>query len=127
MAEGEQHHQLRITRARYECDVARRRFMLVDPANRLVAAGLEAEWNAYLSALATAKDELGRFRAENARSTYRGHASPTERCTARRSGRRARADRADPVEETALGDRAVKPYSALESPVSRQGRAAKRA
>lgn len=64
IAESEQHHQLRITRARYECDVARRRFMLVDPANRLVAAGLEAEWNAYLSALAAAEDELDRFRAE---------------------------------------------------------------
>lgn len=38
--------------------------MLVDPANRLVAAGLEAEWNAHLSELAAAEDELGRFRAE---------------------------------------------------------------
>jgi hypothetical protein len=37
--------------------------MLVDPANRLVAAGLEAEWNAHLSALAAAEDELGRFRS----------------------------------------------------------------
>ena len=42
------HHQLRISRARYESDLARRRFMLVDAANRLVAAGLEAEWNAAL-------------------------------------------------------------------------------
>jgi len=64
IAESEQHHRLRITRAQYECDVARRRFMFVDPANRLVAAGLEAEWNAHLSALAAAEDELGRFRAE---------------------------------------------------------------
>jgi Recombinase/Recombinase zinc beta ribbon domain len=48
VAQSEQHHQLRITRARYESDFARRRFMLVDPANRLVAAGLEAEWNARL-------------------------------------------------------------------------------
>ena len=31
IAESEQHHQLRITRARYESDAARRRFMLVDP------------------------------------------------------------------------------------------------
>jgi hypothetical protein len=64
IAESEQHHRLRITHAQYECDVARRRFMFVDPANRLVAAGLEAEWNAHLSALAAAEDELGRFRAE---------------------------------------------------------------
>lgn len=64
VCECEQHHQLRITRARYESDVARRRFMLVDPANRLVAAGLEAEWNACLAALAAAEDELARFRAK---------------------------------------------------------------
>ncbi|HEX3396295.1 MAG TPA: recombinase family protein [Steroidobacteraceae bacterium] len=64
LAESEQHHQLRITRARYESDTARRRFMLVDPANRLVAAGLEAEWNAHLSELAAAEDELVRFRSE---------------------------------------------------------------
>jgi len=64
IAGSEQHHQLRITRARYENDAARRRFMLVDPANRLVAAGLEAEWNTRLSELATAEDELARFRSE---------------------------------------------------------------
>ena len=61
-AQGEHHHQLRITRARYESDSARRRFMLVDPANRLVAAGLEAEWNARLSELAAAEAELACFR-----------------------------------------------------------------
>ena len=61
-AQGEHHHQLRITRARYESDTARRRFMLVDPANRLVAAGLEAEWNARLSELTAAEAELARFR-----------------------------------------------------------------
>ncbi len=37
--------------------------MLVDAANRLVAAGLEAEWNARLSELAAVEDELVRFRA----------------------------------------------------------------
>ena len=61
-AQSEHHHQLRITRARYESDAARRRFMLVDPANRLVAAGLEAEWNARLSELGAAEAELARFR-----------------------------------------------------------------
>ena len=34
-----------VERARYECDLARRRFMKVDPDNRLVADTLEAEWN----------------------------------------------------------------------------------
>lgn len=61
-AQGEQHHQLRITRARYESDAARRRFMLVDPANRLVAAGLEAECNSRLSELAATEAELVKFR-----------------------------------------------------------------
>jgi DNA invertase Pin-like site-specific DNA recombinase len=64
IAASEQQYQLRITRARYESDVARRRFMLVDPANRLVAAGLEAEWNARLTELAAAEDALTRFRSE---------------------------------------------------------------
>jgi DNA invertase Pin-like site-specific DNA recombinase len=64
IGESEQHHQLRITGARYESDCARRRFMLVDPANRLVAAGLEAEWNKRLSDLAAVEEELARFRAD---------------------------------------------------------------
>jgi recombinase/recombinase-like zinc beta ribbon protein len=64
VAQREQHHQLRVNRARYESDCARRRFMLVDPANRLVAAGLEAEWNTRLGELATAEEELARFHAE---------------------------------------------------------------
>ena len=37
--------------------------MLVDAANRLVAAGLEAEWNARLSELAAVEEELARFHA----------------------------------------------------------------
>ena len=61
IAESEQHYQLRITRARYESDAARRRFMLVDPANRLVAATLEAEWNARLAEQTAAEAELVRF------------------------------------------------------------------
>jgi len=44
--------------------MARRRFLMVDPANRLVAASLEAEWNARLSELTTAEEELVRFRSE---------------------------------------------------------------
>jgi len=37
--------QLRIERARYEADLARRRFYAVDPENRLVSRNLEREWN----------------------------------------------------------------------------------
>lgn len=45
-----------VERARYEMQCAQRRYMLVDPANRLVADSLEAEYNAKLHALAEAED-----------------------------------------------------------------------
>jgi DNA invertase Pin-like site-specific DNA recombinase len=51
------HH---VERARYEVDLARRRFMKVDPENRLVADELEAEWNRKLRALTEAQDEATR-------------------------------------------------------------------
>jgi DNA invertase Pin-like site-specific DNA recombinase len=56
----EQADQLRskhVERARYEADLARRRFMQVDPENRLVADSLEAEWNDRLRALAEAQED----------------------------------------------------------------------
>jgi DNA invertase Pin-like site-specific DNA recombinase len=51
-----------VDRARYAADLAQRRYMAVDPANRLVAAQLESEWNVALSALRTAEDEYERLR-----------------------------------------------------------------
>ena len=44
-------HVNRIEALRHEADLARRRFMEVDPDNRLVAANLEADWNTRLGAL----------------------------------------------------------------------------
>jgi DNA invertase Pin-like site-specific DNA recombinase len=41
--------QLRLERVRYEADLARRRFVAVDPENRLVARTLEKEWNGKLA------------------------------------------------------------------------------
>jgi hypothetical protein len=52
-----------VDRARYEAELARRRYMQVDPDNRLVADALEAEWNNRLRALATAQEEYERRRA----------------------------------------------------------------
>lgn len=46
-----------IERARYEADIARRRYMLVDPENRLVAGSLEASWNIKLQELRRAEEE----------------------------------------------------------------------
>jgi DNA invertase Pin-like site-specific DNA recombinase len=37
--------QLRLERAQYEADLARRRFVAVEPENRLVARRLERDWN----------------------------------------------------------------------------------
>lgn len=54
-----------IERAHAEADLAQRRFMLVDPNNRLVADTLEAEWNDKLRALAKAREERERGRDED--------------------------------------------------------------
>ncbi len=51
-----------VERARYEADQAQRRYMHVDPANRLVADTLEAEWNSKLRALSEAQQEYERLR-----------------------------------------------------------------
>ena len=45
-----------VERVHYETELARRRYLRVDPDNRLVAASLEADWNAKLRALHTAQD-----------------------------------------------------------------------
>jgi DNA invertase Pin-like site-specific DNA recombinase len=46
-----------VERARYEADLAQRRYLHVDPANRLVADSLEAEWNNKLRALNAAQEQ----------------------------------------------------------------------
>ena len=54
-----------IERAQIEVDLAQRRYMLVDPANRLVADTLKREWNDKLRALARAQEERERGRQED--------------------------------------------------------------
>ncbi|MGH9304375.1 MAG: recombinase family protein, partial [Acidimicrobiales bacterium] len=46
-----------VERARYETELAQRRYLSVDPDNRLVAQSLEADWNHKLRALNDAQDE----------------------------------------------------------------------
>ena len=46
-----------VERARYEGDLAQRRYLHVDPANRLVADSLEADWNQKLRALNAAQEQ----------------------------------------------------------------------
>jgi len=61
------YYQMRIDKCRYEAELARRRFINVDPDNRLVALELESSWNVKLSDL------------DNARSEYERQVEKTER------------------------------------------------
>jgi DNA invertase Pin-like site-specific DNA recombinase len=55
-----------VERARYHADLARRRYLAVDPANRLVADTLEADWNTALRALSQAQDTCEQARKNDA-------------------------------------------------------------
>ena len=55
-----------VDRARYEAELSRRRYMRVDPDNRLVADELEAEWNGKLRFFRQSQDEYERRRDEQA-------------------------------------------------------------
>ena len=53
-----------LERARYQSDLAQRRYLTVDPSNRLVADSLEADWNEQLRLL----DQMQRSNEEQDRS-----------------------------------------------------------
>jgi DNA invertase Pin-like site-specific DNA recombinase len=52
--------QLQVERTQYEAQKAERRYRVVDPENRLVARGLEAQWEERLQELQAAEAELAR-------------------------------------------------------------------
>jgi len=54
-AEAQRLRHLQVERAQYEADLAQRRYLKVDPDNRLVATVLEAEWNTKLRELQEAR------------------------------------------------------------------------
>ncbi|HKF04163.1 MAG TPA: recombinase family protein [Candidatus Sulfotelmatobacter sp.] len=54
-----------VERARYEAELAQRRYMRVDPENRLVADTLEADWNQKLRALAEAQEQYEQRREQD--------------------------------------------------------------
>ena len=54
-----------VERAQYEADLARRRYMRVDPDHRLVADSLEAEWNSKLRTLTETQQERERQRQQD--------------------------------------------------------------
>jgi len=53
-----------VERARHRAELARRRYLSVDPDNRLVADSLEADWNDALRQLQGAQDEYDRASSE---------------------------------------------------------------
>jgi DNA invertase Pin-like site-specific DNA recombinase len=63
LAETDRLRRMQVERAQYEADLARQRFMNVDPNHRLVADGLEADWNAKLRALQDAQERCDREHA----------------------------------------------------------------
>jgi len=54
-----------VERARYEAELAQRRYMRVDPDNRLVADTLEADWNRKLRAVQEAQQEYDQQRQQD--------------------------------------------------------------
>jgi hypothetical protein len=57
-SEADRARRQEVESARYDAELARRRYMKVDPGNRMVADTLEADWNAKLRALADAQERL---------------------------------------------------------------------
>jgi hypothetical protein len=60
--------RMRIERARYDVDLADRRYEAVDPANRLIAATLEQRWNDAMRRLQELEAELAAFERQTLRA-----------------------------------------------------------
>lgn len=67
IAEADRLRHKQVERAQYEADLAQRRYLRVDPDNRLVADSLEADWDHKLRALTEAHEEYARRREQDAR------------------------------------------------------------
>lgn len=63
--EAEHLRAKQVERAQYEADLARQRYLQVDPNNRLVADALEADWNTTLRGLEQAQAERERQRQQD--------------------------------------------------------------
>jgi DNA invertase Pin-like site-specific DNA recombinase len=66
-AETDALRRQQVERARYEAELARRRYMGVDPGNRLVADVLEADWNDKLRIHAAAQEDYERHTQQQRR------------------------------------------------------------
>ena len=65
--EADRLRRQQVERARYEAELAQRRYLRVDPDNRLVADSLEADWNQKLRALAALQEDYDRKRQADSR------------------------------------------------------------
>jgi DNA invertase Pin-like site-specific DNA recombinase len=65
LEETDRLHRRAVECARYEADLARRRYLQVDPANRLVADELEAQWNRALQQVVDSQETYDRHRQGN--------------------------------------------------------------
>jgi len=70
--------RLAVERARYEAERAERQYRAVEPENRLVARGLETEWEKRLRELTAAETELERRQQQRPRTL-----SPEEKARVR--------------------------------------------
>jgi hypothetical protein len=70
MAEADRLRHQVVERAQQEAELARRRYLRVDPDNRLVADQLEADWNVKLRILRSAQDEYDKQK-QNEERTHR--------------------------------------------------------
>jgi hypothetical protein len=61
----DQHWQQQLQRARYDVDLAERRYQAVDPANRLVASSLEKRWEESLHQQRQLHEDYDRFLRES--------------------------------------------------------------
>ena len=64
-----------VERASSEAQYAERRYMAVDPDNRLIARTLEADWEKALRKLETAKAELALCEQQQSRRPHDGEQS----------------------------------------------------
>ncbi len=62
LEETDRLHRRAVECARYEADLARRRYLQIDPVNRLVADELEAQWNRALQQVVDAQETYDRHR-----------------------------------------------------------------
>jgi DNA invertase Pin-like site-specific DNA recombinase len=73
-AEADRLRAAHVERARYHADLARRRYLAVDPTHRLVAESLEADWNTALRELNDAQRAY-----DTARDQHTGQLTDTQR------------------------------------------------